>query len=187
MTRQLGARISVVGNSGAGKTTLARTLAERLELPHLELDSVAQQANWTLLDAPEFRRRVGEFIAGPRWITDGNYTKPGVLDLIWSRAETVIWLDLPRALAVSRVVRRSLGRLVTREPLWNGNREQLRNLLSADMNRNVVLWAWSNYAHVRARYEQRSQDPSWAHLQFVRLRSVGEVREWLATLPDARS
>jgi adenylate kinase family enzyme len=180
--RPLGDRISVVGNSGSGKTTLARSLAAHLGVPHLELDAVAQQPNWTMLDDAEFRRRVGHFIAGPRWVTDGNYTKAGVLDLIWSRAETVIWLDLPRPLVMSRVIRRSLRRLVTREELWNGNREQLPNLLSSDPNRNVILWAWSNYPHVRQKYERRRQDPVWAHLEFIRLGSRAEVRDWLQSV-----
>lgn len=91
---RLGDRISVVGNSGSGKTTMARTLAAHLGLPHLELDAVAQQANWTMLDHSEFRRRVGQFITAPRWVIDGNYTKAGVLDLVWSSADTVLWLDL---------------------------------------------------------------------------------------------
>jgi adenylate kinase family enzyme len=177
--RPLGARISVVGNSGSGKTTMAQSLAARLGLPHLELDAVAQQANWTMLDDAEFRRRVGHFIAGPRWVTDGNYTKAGVLDLVWSRAETVIWLDLPRPLIMSRVIRRSFRRLLTREELWNGNREQLRNLVSSDPNRNVILWAWSNDPHVRQKYERRQEDPAWAHLEFIRLRSRAEARKWL--------
>jgi adenylate kinase family enzyme len=180
--RQLGDRISVVGNAGSGKTTMARSLAARFGLPHLELDAVAQQANWSMLDETEFRRRVGQFITGPRWVIDGNYTKAGVLDLVWSRAETVIWLDLPRPVVMSRVVRRSLRRLVTREELWNGNREQLKNLLSRDPNRNVVLWAWSNYPHVRQKYERRQSDAAWGRLEFVRLRSQADVRAWLRSV-----
>jgi adenylate kinase family enzyme len=178
----LGDRISVVGNAGSGKTTIARRLAARLGLPHLELDSVAQQADWSMLDHTEFRRRVGHFITAPRWVIDGNYTAAGVLDLVWSRAETVVWLDLPRAVVVSRVVRRTLRRLVTREELWNGNRERFQNLVSRDPNRNVVLWAWSNYPHVRRKYERRQSDAAWAHLEIVRLRSRAEVRAWLRSV-----
>jgi adenylate kinase family enzyme len=178
----LGGRISVVGNSGSGKTTMARALAVRLGSPHLELDAIAQQPNWSMLDDTEFRRRVGEFITAPRWVIDGNYTKAGVLDLVWSRADTIIWLDLPRPVVVSRVVRRSLRRLVTREELWNGNRERLQSLVSADPDRNVILWAWTNYPHVREKYERRRNDAAWAHLRFIRLRSSTEVRAWLKSV-----
>jgi adenylate kinase family enzyme len=54
-------RIVVIGTSGAGKTTLARRIAVRLNLPHIELDAINWQAGWRDLDRhdrDEFRRRV---------------------------------------------------------------------------------------------------------------------------------
>ena len=176
---KLGARISIVGPSGAGKTTLGRTLSAELGVPRLELDAVNHQANWTPIEPERFRAEVREFVAGPAWVTDGNYTGVGVLDLIWARAETVVWLDLPRWRTAGRVVRRSARRLVTREELWNGNRERLHNLLSPDRERNIVLWAWTNHAHKRAKLEQRARDPRWSALDIVRLRSPAEVARWL--------
>ena len=49
----------MVGNSGSGKTSLAAALADRLGIPHLELDSVFHQPGWRPLDGDEFRDRVG--------------------------------------------------------------------------------------------------------------------------------
>jgi adenylate kinase family enzyme len=68
-------RIVVVGTSGAGKTTLARRIASRLELPHIELDAINWQAGWrdlTRHDPQEFVRRVTEAIRGEAWVADGN-------------------------------------------------------------------------------------------------------------------
>ena len=57
--------IVVVGTSGAGKTTLARGIAARLRLPHIELDAINWQSEWrdlTRHDPEEFIRRVTEAI-----------------------------------------------------------------------------------------------------------------------------
>src|SRR6185437_6621009 len=51
-------RVVVVGCSGAGKTTLARTLATLLDAPHVELDSIFHQPGWIPLGDEEFRATV---------------------------------------------------------------------------------------------------------------------------------
>ena len=142
-------RVSVVGNSGSGKTTLARALGRAMGVPHLELDGVFHQPNWEPLDRDEFRRRVGEFVAGDRWVVDGNYSS--VRDLIWGRADTVVWLDLPRSRVMRQLLWRTIRRGVLRMELWNGNREQLTNLFKADPQESIVAWAWTRH-HV---YRQR--------------------------------
>jgi hypothetical protein len=71
-------------------------------------------------------------------VVDGNY-RAVVPDLVWARADTVVWLDLPRRTVLRRVTWRSLRRVVRREELWNGNRETLATVLSWDPKRSVVL------------------------------------------------
>jgi adenylate kinase family enzyme len=80
-------RIVVVGTSGAGKTTLARRIAIRLELPHIELDAINWQPGWYDLsrrDPDEFVRRVAKAIQADAWVLDGNYSL--VHDQVWRRA-----------------------------------------------------------------------------------------------------
>ena len=166
-------RISVVGNSGSGKTTVAAALAAALGVPHLELDSVFHQAGWVPLPDEEFRRRVTEFVAAPRWVADGNYSR--VQDLIWARADTVVWLDPPRYRVMRQVIWRTLRRTTLRVELWNGNRERLANVLRADPKESVIAWAWTRHHHTRQRYERAQADPANAHLAFIRLRTPGEV------------
>ena len=122
--------MSVVGVSGSGKTTLAAEIARRLGAPHLELDSVFHQPGWEPLPEQQFRTRVAEFVAGDRWVVDGNYSI--VQDLVWRRADTVVWLDPPRSQVMRRIIRRTLRRVISRAELWNGNRESWSNLLRAD-------------------------------------------------------
>jgi adenylate kinase family enzyme len=166
-------RVSVVGNSGSGKTTIAKALGTALNAPHLELDSVFHQPGWVPSEADEFRRRVTEFVAAERWVADGNYST--VQDLVWARADTVVWPDLPRYRVMQRVIRRTLRRMALRTELWNGNRERWANLLRLDPMESVIAWAWTRHHVVRQRYERAMSDPANAHLTFVRLRTPGEV------------
>jgi adenylate kinase family enzyme len=129
-------RISVVGNSGSGKSTLARELAAALGVPHLELDGVFHQPGWTPLQADEFRQAVSAAVATDGWVIDGDYN--AVRPLIWARADTVRWLDLPRRTVMRQVVWRTLRRGATREELWNGNRESLRNFLHLDPEKSTA-------------------------------------------------
>ena len=171
-------RVSVVGNSGVGKSTLARSLAAALDAEFLELDSVFHQAGWVPLPREEFRRRVAAVVAGERWVIDGNYTSQ-VKDLVWARADTVVWLDLPRRTVMRRIIWRSFRRAAARTELWNGNRERWRNLFSMDKEESVIAWAWQTHAATRAKLEAAMADQANSHLRFVRLTSAAAVRRFL--------
>ena len=175
-------RVSVVGNSGTGKSSLARKLAHRLKAPCTELDAIFHQPGWTELETTEFRRRLGVLVAQPRWVIDGNYQR--VRDLIWGRADTVVWLDLPRALVVRRVIWRTARRALTREVLWNGNRERLGNALAWEPERSIIRWSWTQHAAYGERYQAAMEDSALGHLSFHRLRSAAEVTAFLTGLED---
>jgi len=99
------------GTSGAGKTTLARRIADRLLLPHIELDAVNWQSEWrdlTRYDPEEFARRVTEAIQAEAWVVDGNYSP------VWRRATHLLWLDYDRAVIMGRVISRSFLRALLR-------------------------------------------------------------------------
>ena len=174
-------KICVMGCSGGGKTTFAALLAQSLELPHLELDSLYHQAGWNSLSTAEFRARVEKFTSHDEWVVDGNYiTEVG--DITWGGADSIIWLDTPRLVATARVVRRTLGRVFLRKELWNGNREDWRQVLSRDPERSIVVWAWKMHDKYTDRYESAMTDPRWRHIRFVRLRTRREVRRFLRSL-----
>ncbi len=117
--------------------------------------------------------------ASDAWVVDGNYS--AVRDLVRERADTVVWLDLPRALVMRRVIRRTIRRAVTRERLWNGNREPLTNFYRLDPEKNVIRWTWVKYGEYVDQYEGEMRDPGNAHIRFVRLRSPREVDDFLAS------
>ncbi len=171
-------RVSVVGTSGAGKSTLGAALAARLGVGFLELDSVYHQADWEPLPTPEFRRRVAAAAASEGWVIDGGYSK--VRDIVWARADTVVWLDLPRRTVMRRIIWRSFRRAAGRTELWNGNRERWRNFFALDKEESVIAWAWQTYASRRERYLTAMADPGNSHLEFVRLTRPGAVRRFLS-------
>ena len=176
-------RVSVVGSSGAGKSTFAAALAGVLGVPWLELDSVYHQADWTPLSAEEFRGRVAAVASGSSWVIDGNYST--VSDIVWARADTVIWLDLPKRTVMRRIIWRTLRRVAGRVELWNGNRERWRNIFTLDDQESVIAWAWRTHGSRRERYATALADPANSHLQFIRLRSPGAVRRFLRSVsPD---
>lgn len=179
-------RVSVVGSTGSGKTTVARAVAETLGYPYLELDSVYHQPGWIPLPDDEFRSIVSEFVAQESWVIDGNYTHGGVLDLSWQRADTVVWVDPPKRTVMQRVVRRTVRRAVTREELWNGNREPLSNFTSWDPEENIIRWAWTHYDSRKQEYEAAMNDPAWTHLTFTRLESRTDVTDFIQSLKSSR-
>jgi adenylate kinase family enzyme len=172
-------RVSVVGNAGSGKSTLGRALAARLGVPHVELDGIYHQPGWTPLAQEELVRRVGEAAAGDGWVIDGNYT--AVRPLIWARADTVVWLDLPRRTVMRRIIWRTVRRVISRAELWNGNKEPWQNLLRRDPGASVIAWAWHKHAVYRGRYAAAAHDPAWAHARFIRITSGHELRALLGS------
>jgi adenylate kinase family enzyme len=177
--------VAIIGTSGSGKSTLGVSLADRLGVPYVELDSIFHQPHWTPLPAPEFERRVEEVAALPSWVIDGSYS--AVRHLIWPRAECIVWLDLPRLLVTYRVLRRTVVRCAIREELWNGNRERWRDLLSSDPGKSPVAAAWKRYPEQRDRYATATKNPRWHALSFVHLRSPHEVKIFLRDLDNDES
>jgi adenylate kinase family enzyme len=167
-----------VGNSGSGKSRLARRLAEHLDVPWVELDAIHHQPDWEPLPAQEFRERVAQLTSTGGWVVDGNYSI--VRDLVWAQADTVVWFDLPRRTVMRQVVWRTIRRAALRVELWNGNRERWRNFVSRNPHESVVAWAWQKHSGYRHQYAIAAADPANAHLRFVRIRSRSQARRLLA-------
>jgi adenylate kinase family enzyme len=183
-----GRRIAVIGNSGSGKSTLARALATRLGVPHVELDALTWQPGWRALhlEAPEaFASAVAQAIAGEAWVTDGNYSKDA-LPQILPRATDVVWLDYSRALIMTRVLRRSFVRAATGAELWpgTGNREDFRRWLDKE---HPIRWTWDTYRAANARRAERFASPELAHARKHRFTTPGETKAWLGRIPRVDS
>ncbi len=175
----IGRRIAVYGPSGSGKTTLGRQLGELLSLPVVELDSMFHRENWEPTPLDEFREsvqaRLDEYADG--WVCDGNYGM--VREIVLLRAETLVWLRLPFRTVYSRLVKRTLSRMWTRELLWGTNRESFRmSFFSRD---SILLWGITHWRDHHKNFERDlAQYPHTDDLRI--LRSSREVAEFVAGL-----
>lgn len=136
----------------------------------MELDAIYHQRGWVPTPDHQFRARVADLAAGERWVIDGNYSAVRE-DVVWPRADTVIWLDPPRRQVMRQITGRTLRRMLLRQELWNGNRESLRNLFSRDPDRSIIMWAWSRHSTYHDRYQSAASDPRWSHLRFIRIQA----------------
>ncbi|HEY3922528.1 MAG TPA: AAA family ATPase [Gaiellaceae bacterium] len=169
-------RVSVAGISGSGKTTLARALAERLGVPYVELDALHHEPNWTEATAAELEAKVTAAIeaAPDGWVIDGNY-RAKLGDLVLSRADTLVWLELPLGVSLARVARRTWRRLRTQEELWSGNRESIGGLLGP----RYGMISWAAQAYFRHKRELPAAIARNPHLRVVHLRKAREVEAFL--------
>ena len=117
MTSGAPRRINVVGLSGSGKSSVTRPAADLLSVPFIELDALHWiLPEWQMPPLDEFRASVDAATLGGGWVVAGNYGK--VRDIVWTRADTVVWLDLPLLITIWRVAVRTIRRVRRREMLW---------------------------------------------------------------------
>ena len=99
-------RVVILGPGGAGKSELARELSRRTGLPVVHLDPLFWREDWQPAPEAEARRELAEAVAEEEWILDGNFLTFEDGDPRFARADTVVFLDLPRLTCLWRVLRR---------------------------------------------------------------------------------
>lgn len=168
-------RVMIIGQPGSGKSTLARQLANKTYLPVVHIDHIHWKPGWVERDRSEKTRLTLEAIEQPAWIFEGGHS------ITWperlSRADTLIWLDLPVGLRLCRVLWRSVRYLGQNRPdLPDGCPEQLsREFLS-------YIWRTRVSAHEKARtfFDNAPRDKAKYHFT-----SSAQVRKFLSDLETA--
>ena len=97
-------RILIIGCPGSGKSTFARELHARTNLPLYYLDMLYWNADRTTVPKEEFRRRLGEVLEKDSWIIDGNYGSTMALRL--AACDTVFFLDYPIEVCLNGILER---------------------------------------------------------------------------------
>jgi len=180
----LGKRILIWGPASSGKTTLAREIPRRIGVPHIELDAIFWKPEWVEKSLDEFRADVSAVLDNhPHgWVIDGNYGR--IKDLVLPRADTVIWLRLPFRVVFWRVLKRTIIRSWTKEPLWNNNYESWR--LSFFSRDSLLLYIIKNWRHY-IRKGKKELDTIPHHARLIELRSSQQVNELLSGLGNENS
>lgn len=166
-------RILIVGSSGSGKSTLGRQLADRLGLPLIHLDQYFWESGWKMVDGAEWRERNRQLIAGDQWIMDGNYSS--TLLMRSDRADTLIFLDLPRWLCLWRIFRRRIrfhGR--SRPDMPAGCPERI--------DRQFLTYVWRYKSERRPRMLEHLEDCREEGKTVLIFRRQSEVNQWLRSL-----
>lgn len=166
-------RILVAGASGAGKTTLARRLADAAGLPYQEIDALYHGPDWT--PRPSFVEEVDAFTAQPGWVTEWQYEP--VRARLAERAQLLVFLDYSRARVMRQVMARTVRRRLRREELWNGNVEPPFHTIFSDPE-HIVRWAWRTHGTRAALVaDAAAANPG---LEIVRLRHPRATEDWLS-------
>ena len=171
----------MIGTSGSGKSSFARQLAAALKIPYLEMDRLYWKPNWQEPNDEEFFSILEQALSGDAWVLDGNYTR--TTHIKWPRANLVVWIDYSFPLTLYRVIKRSILRAWKKQELWpgTGNRESFTRLFSKD---SMVLWTLSHYASNKGKFEELMATESYAHIEFVRLRSPKEAAALIQNLTN---
>jgi adenylate kinase family enzyme len=173
-------RIVVVGATSSGKSTLAERLAQKLNLNYIELDALYWKAGWVGSSEDEFREKVKAATENTGWVVAGNY---GVSrDIVWPRAEAVIWLDYPFFLILGRLLRRIWIRWRTKELLWGTNREPLWIHLKLWSKDSLINWLFQTYWKRKRTYPKFFAQREYSHLIVFRFTKPRDMEAWYEKL-----
>jgi adenylate kinase family enzyme len=173
-------RLVIIGAAGSGKTTLAKQLSAKLNLPHFELDDLAWNPGWEMVDDTEFSRRIELLInVNPKqWVICGNYAQ--FQHLFWPQADTFVWLDPPLWLSVWRTLKRGISEMRTKKLICGQNRQTWWRLLFSP--NALIPWILRTYRRRKARNHAAMNDPQWADKQWFHLQNKQDINEFLALL-----
>lgn len=124
-------RVAVVGNAGAGKSTLSRRLGALLGLPVVHLDSLLWRPGWQRAPLAEFMAQHAAIVARPAWIIDGMATSESIAARV-AVADTIIFPDYPLGQIYRWALKRQIESLYRPRPelpgcpLWRKSGELLR-------------------------------------------------------------
>ena len=169
-------RAVVVGVTSSGKSTLAEQIAERFDLSYIELDALHWEPAWQAAPPDVFRARVEKALQAERWVAAGNYHS--VRDLIWPRAEAIIWLDYSLWRVFGQLTRRNFKRWWNQELLWGTNREPFWTHFKVWSNESLYHWLFRTYWRRKREYPMLLAQPEHRHLKLIRFRSPQETRDW---------
>lgn len=123
MKTEIGKKIVIVGVSASGKSTFARKLSEKAELPLFLTDSVMWNPGWQYIGDEETVRKLREIAAKEEWIIEGYISKE-VRTFLFDRADTIIYLDYPPMVATLRYLKRWIKHRKDPRPELEGSPEK---------------------------------------------------------------
>ena len=174
-------RVVVIGVTSSGKSTLAETLARRFDMDFVELDALHWEPNWQGAPPEIFRVRVEKAIQAEKWSVAGNYHV--VRDMIWPKAEAILWLDYPFRIVFWQLTRRTYKRWRTKEVLWGTNVEPFFSHFKLWSQESLFHWLFRTYWRRKREIPFLLSQPEHQHLKLIQFRHPRETERWLKSLP----
>ena len=166
-------RIVIIGCGGAGKSTLARQLGEKLNLPVVHLDKIFWKPGWVEMDKEEFDARIRAEMDKETWIIDGNYNR--TMPERIQRSDTVIYLDFSRMTCLWGVIKRNLtNRGKVRPDMGEGCPEKI--------DIEFLKWVWNYNRDKRERNYRLLNEAT--HAQTIVLKNRRMVKRFLDALEE---
>lgn len=110
-------KVAIFGNTGGGKSTLAKRLAESTDLPLITLDKIQYKTGGDKIPHDEYLRIHADLLNEEAWIIDGF----GCIPSAWERfsvADTLVYVDLPLAMHFMWVTKRFLKGIFVNPEGW---------------------------------------------------------------------
>jgi len=180
MSNFLYQRIVITGTTSAGKSTLAKQLADKFGYDFIELDALHWEPNWQEAPLEMFHKRVETATQTPAWVVAGNYHV--VRDLVWSKAEVLIWLDYSLWKIFWQLTRRTFTRWWKHELLWGTNYENISKYLKFWSDDSLFHWLFKTYWRRKREYPALLALPEYQHLKLIRFKHPKETDKWLNSL-----
>ena len=171
-------KIVIVGTSGSGKSTLARKISDILECDHIELDCYAWMPDWTKKEDKVLLEDVKVACSRSSWVSCGNYSV--TRDVVWGQATHLLWLRFPFPVVFWRILKRTMRRIIHKEPIAGGNIETFwQQFFTKD---SIFLWIFkTHWRRVRV-YSKILDEGVYPSLKVIVFRSQRQVDAWLEKL-----
>src|SRR3989339_414040 len=116
-------KILIIGSCGSGKSTFAKALSKKLNLPLIGLDQCYWKHGWVRPEREEWRKRVSELVKGENWIMEGNYQS--TFDIRFPASDTIIVLNINRFICFWRI--------------WTRRKKQINGFLSQYSDKDIII------------------------------------------------
>jgi adenylate kinase family enzyme len=167
-------RVAVLGNAGAGKSTLAKRLGALTGLPLHPLDLVEYRTDGERVSHHEYLAAHASLLLQDEWIIDGYGDAASAWER-FSRADTLVYIDLPLATHYWWATKRLLKSPFVhpegwpaRSPIWSSTLSCYRTI-------------WRCHRRLTPRYRQLVADAA-SSKRVHHLRSAAEMTTFLAAV-----
>lgn len=111
-------KIFIFGGIGSGKTSLAKEISRKLNLPYYSTDNLIFNSNWERVSNKERDNKLKKIIKSNKWIIEGTHKREWILPA-FKKADFVVILSISKFILIKRIISRHIKRKFKKEPANN--------------------------------------------------------------------